>query len=82
MKKNQKLAFIVIMTLVLIILGGWFYFGWYKSEKQIIARCHKNYVVTEGDYYKARDGFYDCLSKNGFQGYPGDGRFQWDKPSN
>jgi outer membrane protein assembly factor BamB len=79
MKLTKKII-IVIIAVVVILAGVWFYFGWYRTEKQVIARCHKQYVQPQGDYYKARDNFYQCLkNQGGVEGFHGDGRFQWDK---
>jgi hypothetical protein len=64
MKTNSKLIGAIVV--VLVILGGlWFYFGWYKAESQVIARCHKKYVQPQGDCYQARDDFYQCLKDQG-----------------
>lgn len=83
MQINRQLI-IVIVIVVLAVAGGlWFYFGWYRAESQVVARCHKKYVQPQGDYYKGRDDFYKCLKdEGGIEGFHGDDRFQWDKPSN
>jgi len=79
LKNNRKL--IAILIVLVLVIGGVVYFGWYRSENQVVARCHQKWVVPEGDYYKGRDNFYKCLKSQGIEGFHGDGRFQWDKPT-
>lgn len=77
--KNNPKIIIAVIILVLAIGGGVFYFGWYRTPPQVVARCDSEWVEPEGDYYKARDNFYQCLESQGVEGFHGDGLFEWDR---
>lgn len=50
--KNKKILLGFLINIILaIVLGGWYYFGWYMSEKQILARCYSLVTTKVNECY-------------------------------
>lgn len=47
-KYKKILLLVLVATVMVIVLSGWYYFGWYMSERQILARCF-NLVTSKAN---------------------------------
>lgn len=50
--KDKKVLILFLITIIIAIaLGAWYYFGWYMSEKQILARCYTSVTSKANECY-------------------------------